>query len=274
MQSMPAAQDGLIIDAGLFNGSDTAYYLALGFRVLAIDADPEACEAARRRFSAGIEQNRLTILNAGIASAAGELTFYRCKGTPAHSTFEAARLGNRTDIEEITVQCLPLSAIIEQYGIPHYIKIDIEGRDEDALRGLTPALAPPYISAELGAADSIIEVLRDLGYRGFKLINQATFTASSEIAADDYLWRALRKLGLAAPPFKALMKRLPHALRPRLEWDTRHDPDGLGARLGCLSGPFGEATHGAWMPFQEAKARIEWSRRRFAQRWWDIHARK
>jgi hypothetical protein len=41
-----------------------------------------------------------------------------------------------------------------------------------------------------------------------------------------------------------------------------------------MSGPFGEATHGAWLPFQEAKARIEWSRRRFPQRWWDIHARK
>lgn len=274
MPSMPAARDDLIIDAGLFNGNDTAYYLALGFRVLAIDADPNACEAARRRFSAEIESRRLEILNAGIATAAGELIFYRCTGTPAHSTFDAARLRNRPDVEPITVQCLPLAGVIAQHGIPHYIKIDIEGRDEDALRSLTPALAPPYISAELSDDDSIIEVLRDLGYRGFKLINQATFTTSTEIAADDYLWRALRKLGLAFPPFKSLMKRLPHALRPRVEWDIRHDPDNLGARLGCMSGPFGEATHGAWLPFQRAKARIDWSRRRFPQRWWDIHARK
>ena len=40
----------LVYDVGMNNGDDTAYYLHLGYRVVAIDADPTLIERAKLRF--------------------------------------------------------------------------------------------------------------------------------------------------------------------------------------------------------------------------------
>ena len=40
----------LIFDVGMWNGEDTEYYLARGFKVVAIDADPKVIEKAKIRF--------------------------------------------------------------------------------------------------------------------------------------------------------------------------------------------------------------------------------
>jgi len=41
----------LIYDVGMNNGDDSAYYLSLGFRVVAIEANPELVEQAKLRFA-------------------------------------------------------------------------------------------------------------------------------------------------------------------------------------------------------------------------------
>ena len=41
----------LIYDVGLHEGQDTAYYLWKGFRVLAVEANPELTQAAQSKFS-------------------------------------------------------------------------------------------------------------------------------------------------------------------------------------------------------------------------------
>src|ERR1017187_5025663 len=66
----------LIFDIGMHNGDDTAYYLASGYDVVAVEANPEFCAAARERSAAEIAAGRLTICNVGIAEQAGELEFW------------------------------------------------------------------------------------------------------------------------------------------------------------------------------------------------------
>ncbi|MCZ2153852.1 MAG: hypothetical protein LC114_08145 [Bryobacterales bacterium] len=73
MEDMRDSND-LIIDVGMCDGADTAYYLFKGFRVIAIDADPILCEKASRRFADEIAEKRLEILNLGIAQ--GEQVLY------------------------------------------------------------------------------------------------------------------------------------------------------------------------------------------------------
>ena len=48
-----ASRSRLILDLGMNNGDDTAYYLTRGFRVVALDANPALCEGARKRFHNG-----------------------------------------------------------------------------------------------------------------------------------------------------------------------------------------------------------------------------
>src|SRR5689334_14492700 len=68
----------LIMDVGAYDGTDTAYYLSLGYRVVAIEADPIRVEALRARFRAEIESGRLSVINTGVADSVGVLPFYRC----------------------------------------------------------------------------------------------------------------------------------------------------------------------------------------------------
>ncbi len=44
--------DKLIMDIGVSEGNDTAYYLAKGFDVIAVEADPNSCEKRKKKIFA------------------------------------------------------------------------------------------------------------------------------------------------------------------------------------------------------------------------------
>ena len=64
----------LIIDVGMHDGTDTAFYLAKGFKVVAVEANPVLVEAARTRFAPEIAAGRLTIVGAAIAEQKGTMS--------------------------------------------------------------------------------------------------------------------------------------------------------------------------------------------------------
>ena len=67
MASTQVVRD-LIYDVGMHNGNDTAFYLHQGFRVIAIDADPRAADAANQRFRSELASERLMILNVELST--------------------------------------------------------------------------------------------------------------------------------------------------------------------------------------------------------------
>ncbi len=48
---MAAARNDLIYGVGLFDGSDTAYYVHRGYTVVGIDANPVMIEKAKNKFA-------------------------------------------------------------------------------------------------------------------------------------------------------------------------------------------------------------------------------
>ena len=80
-------QDDLIYDVGMNNGDDTAYYLSLGFRTIAIEANPELVEHAKSRFARETASGRLIVLNIGIADHEGQLPFWICEADSRWSSF-------------------------------------------------------------------------------------------------------------------------------------------------------------------------------------------
>jgi FkbM family methyltransferase len=71
-QSMTEQQ--IVFDIGFHNGSDTAHYLARGFKVVAVEANPALAAHGRALFSDAIRDGKL--LEVGIAEKAGHLDFY------------------------------------------------------------------------------------------------------------------------------------------------------------------------------------------------------
>src|SRR5437660_352233 len=106
----------LIYDVGLHNGSDTAYYLHKGFRVVAIDANPVLIAAAEREFRSEIAAGRLTVLNIGIADTEGSLSFWINEANDTQSSFNEARAKLYGPCHEIRVPCIRFSSVIAEHG--------------------------------------------------------------------------------------------------------------------------------------------------------------
>jgi len=184
----------LVYDVGMNNGDDCEYYLAKGFRVIAIEANPELCSIASSRYHEEIKRNDLTIINMGVGSGTDILPFYVHKTNSVLSTFVpfSDRIGHAATLDEsqyrtIEVETRKLSDIISFYGSPEYVKIDVEGFDAICLNDLRDrGIYPKYISAE---SHSIITActLIAMGYKEFKLVE-------GHRVAGDYAKATIRRL--------------------------------------------------------------------------------
>ena len=66
----------LVIDVGMYDGNDTAYYLHSGFRVIAIEANPQMVKKVKSQFHDAISSGQLIILNVAIAQYEGISKLY------------------------------------------------------------------------------------------------------------------------------------------------------------------------------------------------------
>jgi FkbM family methyltransferase len=262
----------LIYDVGLCDGADTAYYLFRGYRVVAVDANPTMIEAARVRFANEIAVRRLTLVNAGISETPGEAIFW-ISDKPEWSSFDkgvASRDGTRH--RPISVPTMPFSDLLAEYGVPHYLKVDIEGNDKlcvDALKGGT---LPRYISVEMDGPGMILELLGDIGYRRFKLVKQEGWYPARPRAAH-FCARLI-----ASAAYGRL--RLPGLSRIAQKFTDKARIASLGfAFAPGSSGPWGDDIPGRWMSFREAQSTYLRERHSHFSRnvaaysfWYDWHA--
>ncbi len=172
----------LIFDVGLHVGEDTDFYLRKGFRVIAFEANPDLCERCRQRFAREIESGQLTMIEGAIqpnpASGDGMVRFYVNEKNSIWGTVledwsdRNSRLGTTSTVME--VPAVDFSGVIRKHGIPHYMKIDIEGCDMvciDALKEFQ--LRPDFISIEsdktaFAKIKDGINALVQLGYDSFQ----------------------------------------------------------------------------------------------------------
>jgi FkbM family methyltransferase len=261
------AKSPLVYDIGLHDGRDTGHYLREGCRVVAIDANPEMCAAAEAYFRDYIQTGQLKIINIGVAEHKDQLEFWVCDDRLEWSSFDlklASRYG--TKHHAITVDCVPITEIVDKFGVGDYMKIDIEGNDGICIAGLTAAIAPKYISMEFDYwtdGDRHIERLFELGYRGFKVVCQTNawhqvttrnIWAISKGPRASHLW-----------PLSKFRRGIFKYLRGRRRGE---------------SGPWGEKTSGSWHSVDHVHS-VRRLLRELHERsdeelgwWWDLHARK
>lgn len=246
----------LIYDVGLHNGTDTAYYLHKGFRVVAIDANPVLVAAAQDRFRTEIANGRLTVLNVGIAEQQGTLSFWVNEANDLQSSFSEERAKRYGPCHEIPVRCVPFSSVLAEHGVPYFMKVDIEGYDCFCVSSLNPNDLPEHISVEADGDCDVVAALQKLGYSKFKLVNQLTFTDSMPITHDEWGRRLLRKLSVKLPFVKRVLGVSAIASRlERIDFDSFREQ--FAYRFGPgSSGPFGEETFGSWRSAEEVSARL------------------
>lgn len=227
--------NNLIFDIGMHIGQDTQNYLKDGYKVIAVEADPILAERGKVKFKKYIDSGQLVILNVGIAESEGILPFYRNHRLAEWSSFDK-EMGSRrgTTYDVIDVQTTTTAKLFEKYGIPYYLKVDIEGLDYLCINDL-PAdnTRPKYVSCEANNIE-LLETLAAKGYSKFKIISQSDFHRPLSLKRERKPWY---------PNYLFIKNGI--LLRLQKIFPFRY--------MYGSTGPYGEKSKGKWISFQEAK---------------------
>lgn len=179
----------LIYDIGMHRGEDTEFYLRKGFRVVAFEANPELICFCSNRLKKFIDQGQLIIIEGAIVDLAAvdagqkKVQFYKndnysflgtvCSNWANRNT----RSGNPSRIIEVEV--INFASILQEHGVPYFMKIDIEGCDMHCLDSLEKFQErPDYVSIEsdkisFANIKSEIATFMRLGYNCFQAVEQS-----------------------------------------------------------------------------------------------------
>ncbi|QGM44928.1 FkbM family methyltransferase [Methylocystis heyeri] len=172
----------LIYDVGMHTGADCDFYLKKGFNVVGIEANPALVAHCEKRFASEIESGRLQIVNRAVSEAQGTIEFYIDDDNLLWGTAEPEarqrfqEMGHALRV--IEVQATTMKEIFASFGVPYYMKIDIEGYDHLCLLGLEGISGRPrHISVEASATSfeatqAQLELLKSFGYTKFKRVLQ------------------------------------------------------------------------------------------------------
>jgi FkbM family methyltransferase len=174
--------DDLIFDVGLHRGEDSAYYLSKGYRVVAFEANPGLIAHCRKRFEPELAEGRMTIVEGAIDDRGRETVpfFVHDTETVWGTTDEAwaARNAPRGVSSRIEVEAVDFGQALREYGIPYYLKVDIEGADRICLDAVGDrSERPRFVSIESEKVDpgelvSELRRLAALGYARFAVCQQ------------------------------------------------------------------------------------------------------
>jgi len=171
---VPAPQ--IVFDIGMHEGWDAEFYLKKGFRVVAVEASRQFLDGVQGRLADAIADRRLVIVNKAVAAqSGGTITFFVRNDKDGWSSIHrgvAERDGvasTATEVETITV-----GDLIAEFGVPHFVKCDIEGADELVVEQIgREARKPRFLSVEAEPhGDKVIDLLAAAGYSRFQIVNQ------------------------------------------------------------------------------------------------------
>ena len=217
----------LIFDVGLHRGEDTEYYLKKGFRVIGFEADAGLIKYCRQKFATEIQNGLLHIIEGAIAPPefGEDITFYASTLSVWGSVLQdwvSRNQHQRATAKATMVKRVDIKNAFTRFGVPFYIKIDIEGMDSHILDVVsTLPVKPKYLSIESEKVDfdkltDEMTSLKRAGYSSFKVVQQK-----------DIPGKNMSSLGLDGKPVQ-------HRFEPH------------------SSGPFGEDIYQPWIKADEA----------------------
>ena len=172
----------IVFDIGFNNGTDAKFYLSRGFRVVAVDADLSLVKIGLINFRSYVQSGKLVLVHAGIEEdLSADVVFYKSVGTNGQSSFDP----NKARCPQCVKENVPLKRCegLFDFGIPHYLRIDIEERHYTCVRALVNVRScyrPQFVSYGMHENafkfsypildTELMILLWKLGYREMKLI--------------------------------------------------------------------------------------------------------
>jgi len=139
----------LCFDVGANIGNKTNIFLKLGAKVVAVEPQELACRKINELYG---DNKNLSVINKGLADKPGFLELLIGEDRSVLATMSEkwqkengfSKNDTWNKIEKVPVTTL--DSLITEYGLPKFCKIDVEGFEEQVLRGLSRSI--PYLSFE------------------------------------------------------------------------------------------------------------------------------
>lgn len=187
-----AGAGDLVFDVGAHVGNRTRALAALGCRVVAVEPQP-AMAVALRKVVARLPT--VEVIEAAVSDRPGRAMFAVSERTPTVSTLAKDWRDQRraepgfAHVEwnaEVEVETTTLDALVARFGVPVFVKLDIEGHEAAALAGLSTAVRTvsfEFLPEALDAVQACGQRLASLGAYGFNW----TPAESHRLASDTWL---------------------------------------------------------------------------------------
>ncbi|WP_174528944.1 FkbM family methyltransferase [Micromonospora maritima] len=196
----------LVFDVGAHVGDRLGSFRRLGARVVAVEPQPLCARVLRALYP---DDAAVTVVEAACGAATGPVRLHVNAANPTVSTASpgfvraaghAAGWEGETWDDEIQVAGTTLDALVDAYGVPAFVKIDVEGFEDAVLAGLSrplPALSFEFTTIARDLAVACLDRLTALGFTAF------TVALGDETVFDLPGWRP-------AADVAAHLRALPH----------------------------------------------------------------
>nr|WP_289073239.1 FkbM family methyltransferase [uncultured Halomonas sp.] len=169
----------IAFDIGAHLGDRSAAFQALGAQVIALEPQP----ALAKWFQRLLKSPHITLLPLAVGPTPGHAEIAISVGNPTLSTLATEwrrHVGKRNAgfqrvrwEETLQVEMTTLDALIERFGEPRFIKIDVEGFEAEVLQGLScpvAALSMEFVAGMLDVTHACLAEVNRLGDYRFNAI--------------------------------------------------------------------------------------------------------
>lgn len=195
----------LAFDIGANRGNRIAVFLSLGAKVVALEPQPRCADELVRKFEG---RYGLTILDMAVGDKDGVETMRISNNDMVSSLSDdwisrvkaSGRFDDSSWEQEIKVRVTTLDRLIAQYGMPDFIKVDVEGYEAEVMRGLShriKKLSFEYTPERIEPALAAVRRLSFLGDYVFNISRGETFAMEfSEPVEDEAAIELLTSLSM------------------------------------------------------------------------------
>lgn len=148
----------LIFDIGANVGEKAAVFKRLAKKVACFEPSPNSLKILKSRFAF----SNVSIFPVAISNTRSTSLLYVVKGRETFNSVSNKQLRsviqplvNPDNISTINVQTETLDNIIQQLGLPQYIKIDVEGNEKEVITGLSKPVK--FLSFENSTPNFLME---------------------------------------------------------------------------------------------------------------------